>query len=298
MILSELCPVVTAQHAEFYIYDSDRDPARSRYWPAMDRRVRPRSRPIDVGEGLVGQCAIDKQKILLDDLPPDYIRIASGMGSASPRSVLVLPLIFEGQGSPACSNWPLSRASARATRPSSISSTESIGIVLNTIEANMRTEDCSNSPSRSPNSSRRAWKNCRRPTRRICREVEVAGPAEPGGRAKEPGGGIRPAELSKRAEQLALTSKYKSEFLANMSHELRTPLNSLLILSDQLSKNPDGNLTSKQQDFAKTIHSSAVDQRHPRPLEDRVGDGSVDAGDLRLEDLHGYVEENFPARGR
>src|SRR5207245_10688043 len=104
--------------------------------------------------------------------------------------------------------------------------------------------------------------------------------------------------LDDKAKQLALTSKYKSEFLANMSHELRTPLNSLLILSEQLSRNPEGNLTPKQTEFSKTIHSSGNDLL--MLINDildlsKIESGTVvlDMGELRFTDMHSYVERTF-----
>src|SRR5262249_26480306 len=141
MVLSELCPVVTAQQAEFYIYDRDEQTAQLTLLASYGSEgMDSIGKRIGLGQGLVGPCALEEHKILLDNLPPDHIRISSGLGSAPPRSVLVLPLIFEGQV-----RGVLELASLGGFNSSHQAFleqlTESIGIVLNTIEANMRTED-------------------------------------------------------------------------------------------------------------------------------------------------------------
>jgi signal transduction histidine kinase len=240
---------------------------------------------------------LEKRKILLNNPPPDYLRIASGLGSGAPRNILVLPVVFESQV-----RGVLELASFEGF--SDIHQafldqlTESIGIVINTIEANTRTEDLLTqsqtlaqelqsrqeelqTTNQELQEKARLLAHQNQEVERKNREVEQARQA-----------------LEEKARQLALTSKYKSEFLANMSHELRTPLNSLLILSDQLSGNVEGNLTNKQVEFARTIHSSGqrpadAHQRHPRPLEDRVGTVAVDIGEVRLDELQRFVERTF-----
>src|SRR6185295_17208520 len=141
MILSELCPVVTALHGEFYVLDaSEEDPQLKLLASYASEGKDETQNRIKLGKGLVGQCALDKQKILLTNTPTDYIRISSGLGDSPPRSVLVLPLIYEGQV-----RGVLELASFEGFNPTHQAFldqlTESIGIVLNTIEANMRTED-------------------------------------------------------------------------------------------------------------------------------------------------------------
>ncbi len=176
--------------------------------------------------------------------------------------------------------------------------TESIGIVLNTIEANMRTEDLL----KQSQSLARELQSQQEELQQTNAELEEKAKllAEQNVEVERKNSEVEQARqaLEEKAKQLALTSKYKSEFLANMSHELRTPLNSLLILSDQLSRNPDNNLTTRQVEFARTIHSSGNDLL--ALINDildlsKIESGTVivDVGDVSFHELHDYVDRTF-----
>ena len=298
LILSELAPVVTAQHAVFYIYDNAGEkPSLKLLASYAYDRPDDVGKQLELGQGMIGQCALEKRKILLANVPTDYVRISSGLGSATPVNILVLPVVFEGQVKAV-----LELASFERFNPTHQAFldqlTEGIGIVLNTIEANMRTEDLLKQSQSLAMELQNRQQELQQTNEELQEKARLL--AHQNVEVEQKNQEVEQARqaLEEKAEQLALTSKYKSEFLANMSHELRTPLNSLLILSDQLSKNPDGNLSPKQTEYAKTIHSSGNDLL--MLINDildlsKIESGTVvlDIGDLRFTDIHSYVERTF-----
>jgi CheY-like chemotaxis protein/signal transduction histidine kinase/HAMP domain-containing protein len=262
LILSELAPVVSAQHGVFYGLEPATDPEEKdtlRLLASYAFRERKGvANSFTIGEGLVGQCALEKERILLTNVPGDYIQISSGLGEASPLNIIVLPVVFEGEVKAVIELASFDRFSP--THQVFLDQlTESIGIVINTIEANTRTEDLleqSQSLAKELQSQQEELQQTNEELEEKARllaeqNVEVERKSRQVEQARQ--------ALEEKAAQLALTSRYKSEFLANMSHELRTPLNSVMILAEQLATNVESNLTQKQIEFARVIHSSGGD---------------------------------------
>ncbi|MEY4581483.1 MAG: Signal transduction histidine-protein kinase BarA, partial [Pseudomonadota bacterium] len=265
MLLSELSPLVEAQQGA--IYQMERGEAAEFGDATEPRRLRllagyaqtpDRPERIRIGVGLVGQAAAEKQRILLNDVPPHYTQIQSSLGAAAPKSILVLPVLFEGE-----TMAVIELAALRSFTDTHLAFldqlTQSIGVVLNTIEATMRTENLLLQSQQLTTELQTRQIELQRTNEELASKAKQL--AEQNAEVERKNKEVEQARraLEEKAAELALTSKYKSEFLANMSHELRTPLNSILILGQQLGENIGGNLSTRQIDFAKNIHSAGTD---------------------------------------
>jgi HAMP domain-containing protein/signal transduction histidine kinase/CheY-like chemotaxis protein len=299
-ILSELAQVVSAHYGAFYILQQEEESqsAKLKLFSAYAYKSE-KSIPKEfaIGEGLVGQCALEKERILLTNVPGNYIKINSSLGKTKPLNLIVLPVLFENNVKAVIELASLDSFSI--THLDFLSQlTESIGIVINTIEANTRTEELLAQSQSLANELKTQQEELRRTNDELQDKALLLVKQKDEVEAKNKEVEEARRSLEEKAEQLTLTSKYKSEFLANMSHELRTPLNSLLILAQQLYENAEGNLTDKQVRYAKTIHSCGDDliQLINDILDlSKIESGFISANfsPVRFTEITSFVETTF-----
>ncbi|MFT7841625.1 HAMP domain-containing protein, partial [Saccharothrix sp. BKS2] len=258
LVMSELTPLVSAQHGAFFLVDGESEVLEltaSYGWSPRDGRPTRFKR----AEGLIGQVAVEKKTVLVTDVPAGYLEVTSGLGAAPPSNLVILPIVFQGETLGVIELGSFGEfTEVHLDLLDQLK--ENIGVNVNTMLANARTDSLLVE------------------SQRLTEELRAGS-----------------VELEARARQLSSASKYKSEFMANMSHELRTPLNSLLILAKLLADNLDGNLNPKQVEFARTIHSSGTDLL--QLIDDILDLTKVEAGHMqvqtdsvRVSDLVAYVE--------
>jgi len=292
MLLSELAPLVAAQHAVLYLMQAPRhgkaapgasgSPSTLTLMASYGYQERKNlSREWRVGEGLVGQAAFEKQRILVGNLPDDYIQIVSGLGQASPRNIVLLPILFEGQVKAV-----IELASFEAFQAIHLNFldqlSDGLGIVFNSIETASGTEMLLRQQAQKLENE---FKSQQTELKDINAELERKAHqlADQNTEVEAKNRQIEEARrsLQEKAEQLSLTSRYKSEFLANMSHELRSPLNSLLLLAEQLRLNRERNLSDKQIEMVKVMYSSGRDLLNV--INDILDLSKIEAGSVSLD---------------
>ena len=298
LIITKITPMVGANYGVFYVKRGNKDEESFQKLAAYAYNHQSiGAESFNLGEGLVGQCALENRMMLLNQIPEDYIQITSGIGMASPSDVLIIPAEFQGEVL-AVIELASFKSFSNLEQMLLKEIMSNLGTNIKSILRHMQVEKLLQESQLLTEELQTQSEELQLQQEELRTVNEQLGEQYENSEQKTRELEKIKSILEEKAQQLTLSSQFKSEFLANMSHELRTPLNSLLILAQMLAENADGNLTSRQVEYAETVFSSGNDLLHL--INDILDIAKVEAGkmevifkDVKLSDVKEFVEAQF-----